>query len=194
MVIHNTIAYMNPETPQRKENFLKEIVKFTLMALAIVIPLRTFVAEPFIVSGASMDPTFETGQYLVVDQLSYDFNTPQRGDVVIFKYPNDPKLYFIKRIIGLPGETLSMDTGKVTIINKDSPAGLLLPEPYITKDHQTSDTFSIKLGPTEYFVMGDNRPQSSDSRSWGPLESKFIIGRPILRLIPFSQISVFPGR
>ncbi len=194
MGIHNTIELMNPETPKKKENFIKEIVKFTLIALAIVIPIRAYIAQPFIVSGASMDPTFESGQYLIVDQLSYHFDDPKRDDVVIFKYPKNPEIFFIKRIIGLPGETLSMDGGKVTIINKDNPNGFLLDEAYVSKDHRTSDTFEITLGQEEYFVMGDNRPQSSDSRSWGPLELKYIVGRPFLRLIPFSSVAVFPGR
>lgn len=189
---------MNPEiTPKEnipKENFFKEIFKFTIIAIIIVIPVRMFVAQPFIVSGASMDPTFDSGQYLIVDQLTYHFQDPKRDDVIIFRYPNDPQTFFIKRIIGLPGETLSMNGGKVTIYNKDNPKGLLLDETYITKDHRTSDTFEEKLGPTEYFVMGDNRPQSSDSRSWGPLEAKFIIGRPFLRLTPLSKIDLLPGK
>ncbi len=199
MNLGSTIALMNPETisqtQQKKENFLKEIVKFTLIALAIVIPIRAYVAQPFIVSGASMDPTFATGQYLIVDQLSYHFENPKRDDVIIFRYPRDPETYFIKRIIGLPGENLSMNDGKVTIVNSANPQGFLINESaYITKEHRTSDTFNITLGPTEYFVMGDNRPQSSDSRSWGPLEKKFIVGKPFVRLLPFSKISLFPGR
>ena len=194
MTIHNTITSMNPEISQKKDNFFKEILKFTVIALVIVIPLRAYVAQPFIVSGASMDPTFANGQYLIVDQLTYHLEDPKRDDVIIFKYPKDPSTYYIKRIIGLPGETLSVDRGVITIINNDNPSGFILNEPYITDAHKTSDTFDITLGPTEYFVMGDNRPQSSDSRSWGPLESKYIVGRPFLRLIPVSKLSVFPGR
>jgi signal peptidase I len=185
---------MNPESPQKKESFIKETVKFAIIALIIVIPIRKYVAQPFIVSGASMDPSFASGQYLIVDQLTYHISDPKRDDVIIFRYPNNPSTFFIKRIIGLPGETLTMDSGKVTIINKENPEGFLLQENYITKEHRTSDSFTIALGETEYFVMGDNRPQSSDSRSWGPLESKYIIGRPFLRLMPVSQISIFPGR
>lgn len=194
MNIHNTIDSMNPETPQKKESFLKEIVKFTLIALAIVIPVRAYVAQPFIVSGASMDPTFATGQYLIVDQVTYHFENPQRDDVIIFKYPLDPETYFIKRIIGLPGETVSVTGGKVTIINNANPNGIELKEPYVIEKHRTTETFSVILGPTEYFVMGDNRAQSSDSRTWGPLESKFIVGRPIVRLFPFSKVDLLPGR
>ena len=202
--IHNTIQPMNPETQKeisknpekvvaKKENFFKEIVKFTLVALAIVIPIRTYVAQPFIVSGASMDPTFSTGQYLIVDQLTYQFEKPNRYDVVIFKYPRDPKTFFIKRLIGLPGETLSVERGKTKIINKENPEGLVLNEKFVIDSHQTTETFTTILGPTEYFVMGDNRAQSSDSRSWGPLESKYIVGRPLVRLLPISKINLFPG-
>lgn len=198
MNIGSTIVLMNPEnnlqTSQKKENFIKEIVKFTLIALAIVIPIRTYVAQPFIVSGASMDPSFVTGQYLIVDQLSYNFKKPARDEVIVFKYPRDPQTYFIKRIIGLPGETISVSMGKVTIINDQNPQGLPLNEQFIIDKHKTTETFSTTLGPTEYFVMGDNRAESSDSRLWGPLEAKYIVGRPIVRLLPLSKIAVFPGR
>src|SRR3989344_4905684 len=193
MNIHTTINIMNPETPQKEESFFKEIIKFTIIALAIVIPVRAYIAQPFIVSGASMDPTFTTGQYLIVDQLTYHFEDPKRGSVIILKYPLNPSTFFIKRIIGLPGETLSMKNGKLTIINKTNPSGFLLNETYITDEHRTSDTFEITLNDTEYFVMGDNRPESSDSRVWGPLESKYIVGRPFVRLFPISKISLFPG-
>lgn len=194
MNIYNTIDAMNPETPQKKENFFIEIVKFTLIALAIVIPLRTYIAQPFIVSGASMDPTFSTGQYLIVDQISYRFEDPKRDDVIIFKYPLDPETYFIKRIIGLPRETVSVKGGEITIFNNENPDGMKIEESYIADEHRTTETFSITLGSTEYFVMGDNRAQSSDSRSWGPLDLNFIIGRPLIRLLPITKISLFPGR
>lgn len=176
-----------------KENNVKEIVKFTLIALAIFVPLRFFVIEPFLVVGSSMDTTFANGQYLMVDQVSYHFEDPQRGEVIIFKYPPAPEKYLIKRIIGLPGETVSADKGKITIITAAYPEGFILTEDYVAPEHGTFETFRITLGPTEYFVMGDNRIVSSDSRVWGPLESKYIIGRPILRLLPLSKIGLFPG-
>ena len=186
---------MNPEinTNQPKENFFKEIIKFTIIALIIVIPIRTFIAQPFIVSGPSMDPTFNTGQYLIVDQLTYHFNSPERGDVIIFKYPKNPSIFYIKRIIGLPGETLVANGGKITVINAANPKGIVLNDSYIADYHRTSDDFKITLGPTEYFAMGDNRAESSDSRAWGPLDKKFIVGRAFVRLLPLSKISIFPG-
>ena len=177
-----------------KDHFVKEIVKFTLIALAIVIPVRAYVAQPFIVSGASMNTTFENGQYLIVDQISYDLEAPARGEVIIFRYPRDPKTFFIKRIIGLPGETVESAKGVLTIKNSAHPEGFTLSEPYVQQDSRTYDDFTTTLGPTEYFVMGDNRAQSSDSRFWGPLDRKLIIGRPLLRLFPFDKAAIFPGR
>lgn len=177
-----------------KENFLKEIVKFTLIAVAIVIPIRMYVAQPFIVSGRSMDPTFQDHQYLVVDQLSYHFNEPAREDVIIFRFPRDPKTFFIKRIIGLPGETITLRAGKITVVNKENPDGLTIDDPHVDASHMTIDDFSVALRDNEYFVMGDNRAESSDSRSWGPLERKYIVGRPFLRLFPFTKLGIFPGK
>lgn len=182
-----------PEQP-REENFIKEILKFTIIALAIVIPIRAYIAQPFIVSGASMDPTFKTGEYLIVDQVTYNFHEPRRNDVIVFKYPKDTETFFIKRIIGLPGEKVTADRGKITIINTENPEGFLLEDEYVTENHRTTETFSILLDDDEYFVMGDNRAESSDSRLWGPLEEKFIVGRPLARLLPLSKVSVFPGR
>ena len=183
-----------PQQPPKKENALKDIILFAFIAIIIIVPIRTFVAEPFIVSGASMDPTFASNQYLIVDQLTYHWSQPERGDVIIFKYPKDPTTYFIKRIIGLPGETVSSNNGVITITNAADPQGSVLNEPYIEADHRSSDTWTTTLGPTEYFVMGDNRAQSSDSRAWGPLDRSFIVGRPLLRLYPPSVLSIFPGR
>jgi signal peptidase I len=186
---------MNPEIPtkENKESFFKEIIKFTILALAIVIPIRAYVAQPFIVNGSSMDPTFNTGQYIIVDRLTYHFSSPSRGDVLIFKYPKNTKEYYIKRLIGLPGETVSATDGIVTIKNKENPDGIVLDDSFVIKEHKTSDSFNITLGEDEYFVMGDNRAASSDSRVWGPLDEKYISGRALVRLLPLTKISIFPG-
>lgn len=184
---------MNSEIPQKKENFFKEIIKFTVIVLIIVIPIRTYIAQPFIVDGPSMDPSFNTGQYLIVDQLTYNFTDPKRQDVIVFRYPNNPKVFFIKRIIGLPGETVSIDSGKVSIINKENPDGFLLTETYISSNHKSSDSLNKKLSDDEYFVMGDNRAESSDSRLWGALERRYVVGRALFRLFPITKISIFPG-
>ena len=138
-----------------------------------------------------MEPTFDTGQYLIVDQLSYRFENPQRDDVIVFKYPYDTSKYFIKRVIGLPGETVSIHDGLVTIKNHKYPQGFTLSEPYAEESHDSMDP--ITLGVEEYFVMGDNRPSSFDSRSWGPLKREYITGRPFVRLFPIQNLGIFPG-
>ena len=175
-------------TPDTKESFWKELGKLILIAVVFVVPFRLFIAQPFIVDGASMDPTFKNGQYLVVDELSYHFSTPERGSVLIFKYPNNPKKYYIKRVIGLPNETVSISKGKVTIVNSDNPNGLLLDESYVVYSKDDNSVFKVPEG--EYFVMGDNRAGSSDSRYWGGVPEKNIIGRPILRAWP---LTLWPG-
>ncbi len=178
------------KTPPRSS--IGEVIRFAVMVLIIVIPLRIFIAKPFIVNGASMDPTFATGQYLIIDQVSYYFQEPARGDVIVFRYPLDTKKYFIKRIIGLPGETIALKNGKVFVKNRKNPDGMLLDEPYLTA-HSFDTSEEVLLSPGEYFVMGDNRPASSDSRIWGPLEKGYITGRPLVRLTPLSQASFWPG-
>lgn len=172
---------------------VREWIKVIIVALVISLPIRFFIAEPFVVNGASMDPTFESGQFLIVDRLSYRTGTPERGDVTIFKYPNNPRVYYIKRTIGLPGETVRINDGIVSIFNTEHPEGFTLDESYIGTAYRSHDTSTVTLGPTEYFMMGDNRPESSDSRNWGPLDEKFLVGRPIVRLLPLTSISIFPG-
>ncbi len=172
---------------------IMEWLKVIIIALIISLPIRFFIAEPFVVNGASMDPTFATGQFLIVDRLSYRLGQPTRGDVVVFKYPNNPKTYYIKRIIGLPGETIKIKDGKVFVLNNTDSEEVALNEAYITDNHRSYDNLTVKLEKEEYFVMGDNRRESSDSRSWGPLEKEFIVGRPVVRLFPITKISILPG-
>jgi signal peptidase I len=178
--------------PPQSEHPLIEIFRFTLIALIIVIPIRLFVAQPFIVSGASMDDTFQSGQYLIVDQVSYKFHQPNRGDVIVFRYPKDPSKFFIKRVIGLPGDTVKIDGSTVTIKNEANPDGFVLDEPYIKSMRNVSDT-TEELGEREYFVMGDNRDQSSDSRVWGVLQEERIVGRAYVRLFPPNTFDYLPG-
>lgn len=183
-----------PRSSSSNESFFSmHSVLFVLAVLIVVLPIRFFVAKPFIVSGASMDPTFETWHYLIIDQLTYRFHEPQRGDVITFRFPQDPSRFFIKRIIGLPGETVELKDYTVTIKNTEHPDGFTLDEPYIASKNAKRDTMVVTLGSNEYFVMGDNRLESADSRYWGPLEKNRIIGRVILRLFPFNDIGIFPG-
>ncbi len=177
---------------ENKKSFLKEVLQFALIVLVIVLPIRFFIAQPFVVSGESMDSTFDNGNYLIVDELSYRFNNPKRGDVVIFKYPYDQNRYLIKRLIGLPSETVQMKNGIITIKNKDRK--LTLSEPYIdSKNNLLYGDLTITLQDDEYFVLGDNRIASSDSRIWGPLQKNLIVGRPFIRLFPFNRIDIIPG-
>lgn len=181
-----------PDTPVKEEHPLTEIVRFSLIAILIVIPIRMFVAQPFIVSGASMDNTFHTGEYLIIDQISYYFDQPKRGEVVIFRYPRDPSKFFIKRVIGIPGDTINITDSTVTITNEAHPEGFVLDEPYIKSMRPGADITEV-LGEREYFVMGDNRDQSSDSRTWGVLSEGYIVGRAFLRLFPPGELDYFPG-
>lgn len=174
------------------ESAFKEILTFIVLAVIIVVPIRIFVAQPFIVEGESMHPTFESGDYLVVDELTYRLSEPKRGDVIVFRYPGDPKIFYIKRIIGLPGETVHINNGKTTITKTDGTT-ITLDESYVVAEDATYNEDKT-LGSDEYFVMGDNRPQSSDSRIWGPLPKNDIMGRAYLRLLPPSKLGVLPGR
>lgn len=180
------------ETLEQEEHPLAEIVRFSLIAILIVVPVRMFVAQPFIVSGASMEETFQSGEYLIVDQLSYHFEAPKRGEVIIFRYPRDPSKFFIKRVIGLPGDTISIVDGVVTIVNAENPDGFTLNEPYIEFMPPAAPTKET-LGDREYFVMGDNRDESSDSRSWGVLQEERIVGRAWARLFPPQSLEYMPG-
>ncbi|HQU08059.1 MAG: signal peptidase I [Parcubacteria group bacterium 21-54-25] len=177
---------------QKSSSITRDIVTFVLLVVVVVVPIRLFVAQPFVVDGSSMLPTFQNGNYLIVDELTYDFSKPQRGDVIVFRYPGDPSIFYIKRIIGLPNETITIKNGQVTITEPDG-ASQTLKEPFISAKDMA---YNIKrtLGPTQYFVMGDNRPESSDSRVWGPLPANDIIGRVFLRLFPPSGFGVFPGK
>ncbi len=173
-----------------KESFW-ELVRFAVIAMAIVIPIRMFIAQPFIVDGSSMFPTFENGQYLIVDEISYRLENPQRDDVIVFRYPNDPSKFFIKRIIGLPNETVDIKGNTVIVTNKNHPEGLILNQSFVENVSDNNTHFELKND--EYFVMGDNRSASSDSRYWGAVPKKLLIGKVFLRLFPINKIGILPG-
>lgn len=166
---------------------LREVVIFLLLALLVVVPFRLFVAQPFVVQGASMEPTYHNGEYLIIDQLSYRFSEPKRGDVITFRYPNDPSLFFIKRIIGLPGETVEVD-GETVTVTTPGEGTFTLVEPYANNDGTLNVRTRYTLDEGEYFVLGDNRPRSSDSRIWGPLPKENILGKAFVRLLPLTNI------
>jgi len=173
--------------------FVFELVKIVIISLVIIIPVRYFLIQPFYVKGASMEPNFYDHEYLIIDEISYRFSEPERGDIVVFRYPRNPQEYFIKRIIGLPGEKVQIKDGNVYIYNQDYPDGLELNEPYLANDTRTYSLNEgiINLSEDEYYILGDNRSSSKDSRSFGPVNRSFIIGRVLLRGWPFNRINLF---
>ena len=179
------------EKPQSVKQSFWELVRFALIALIIVVPIRVLVAEPFVVSGSSMVPTFQNANYLIIDKLSYKFSDPKRDDVVVFKYPNDTTKFFIKRIVGLPNETVDVKNNIVTITNKDNPEGLVMNEPFVKNVGGIDKHLELKAD--EYFVMGDNRSGSSDSRYWGAVKRSLLTGKVFLRILPLNEISLLPG-
>ena len=192
--MENNISEIVPIKKNKRKEFFKnvwDLIKFATIALAIVIPIRLWIAQPFVVSGDSMFPTFHDKEYLIVDELSYIMNKEKRGDVVVFRYPGDTSRYFIKRIVGMPNEEIVIEKGKVTIISEQYPNGLPINEPYVREAFQTDGIY--QTGNNEFFVMGDNRNRSSDSRVWGVVPKKLMIGRAYLRLVPLKEFGYLPG-
>ena len=182
---------MTSMPPENKSSYVWDIVKFALITLVIVLPIRAYIAQPFVVSGASMDPTFKNGDYLIIDELSYLLRSPKRGEVVVLRYPKDPSKFFIKRVIGLPEEIISVVGGKVSVTKTDGTVEIL------KEDYARAFIGAKvvkKLNSTEYFVMGDNRPVSLDSRIWGPVPEDLIKGRALIRLLPPKQAAFLPGQ
>ncbi|MFH0791868.1 MAG: signal peptidase I [bacterium] len=165
-------------------NTIWETVKVVGLAILIVVPIRYFLFQPFFVQGQSMEPNLETGDYLIIDEISYRFNNPTRGDIVVLKYPSDPSQRFIKRIIGLPEETIDIADGKI-VVTKGGTTKQLDESAYILLPFGTTGSVHVTLKDNEYFVMGDNRAVSFDSRRWGPLPRNMIIGRAFFRAWPF---------
>jgi len=168
--------------------FIWEISKIVIIALLIVVPIRYFVFQPFFVRGQSMEPNFYQGDYLIIDELSYQFRAPQRGEVIVFKYPDDPSQRYIKRIIGLPGETIKIQGGQV-FIEQDGEMQALDELAYLSQFSQTLGDVQMTLDKNEYFVLGDNRSVSADSRRWGALPEENIVGRVFLRAWPFAALA-----
>ena len=170
--------------------FIWEVLKIVIIALLIVVPIRYFLFQPFFVRGQSMEPNFENGDYLIIDEISYRFGSPQRGEVVVFKYPQNPSQRYIKRIVGLPEETVEIEDGKVIIFNWEG-SQTLDESDYLPASCQTPGDVRASLNEDEYFVLGDNRASSADSRSWGPLPKENIIGRVLFRAWPFTALAKF---
>jgi signal peptidase I len=169
--------------------FVWEISKIVIIAMLIVVPIRYFIFQPFFVRGQSMEPNFSQGDYLIIDEITYQFRNPERGEVVVFKYPNDPSQRYIKRIIGLPGETIEIKDAQVSVYSSSGVPNTLDESEYLAESVQTSGDSKVELAEDEYFVLGDNRPLSSDSRRWGILPGEDIIGRVLIRAWPFAALA-----
>ena len=180
------------EQPGEKKETWWDFLRFALIATAIVLPIRLFIAQPFIVSGASMVPNFENGNYLIIDELTYRFEEPKRGEVIVFRFPFEPGRFLIKRIAALPQETIIIKDDTVTIKNAAHPEGFVWEQGVVRSSHRKAEQ-TVTLGENEYFVLGDNRDESADSRLWGVLRREYITGRPLLRLFPLPQLGLFPG-
>ena len=173
--------------------FVWEVVKVVAISLAIILPVRYYLIQAFYVKGASMEPNFHDREYLIVDEITYRFREPQRGEIVVFRYPIHPQEYFIKRIIALPGESVKIQDGHIFVYNDDNKNGMELKEKYIPEGIKTysRDESTIKLGDDEYFVLGDNRNFSKDSRSFGPIDKSFLIGKVLFRGWPLDKVTLF---
>lgn len=158
-----------------------EILEIVLISVVTVFLIRTFLAQPFLVSGASMEPTFDNRDYLIIDEITYRFREPARGEVIVFRYPKEPSTYFIKRIIGLPGDRVLVRGGKATVYSGGKEIQVTGP---------ANGFADLTLGEDQYFVLGDNRYNSFDSRNWGPVPRKDIIGLARLRLFPISDLEL----
>ncbi len=184
--------------------FFSEMVKVFLLAAVIIIPIRVFLFQPFFVQGSSMVPNFHDGEYLIVNEFGYKktevgvagyrffttdpFRELVRQEPVVFRSPQNNGQYLIKRVIGLPGETVKIERSKVMIANDIHPEGFVLDESeYLADTVVTTDMKALTLGPDEYFVLGDNRTASHDSRFFGPVDKDMIIGRVLFRAWPVSD-------
>ncbi len=168
-----------------------EVLEVAVIAVVAVFIVRTYLVQPFLVDGSSMAPNFQNGNYVLVDELTYDFRAPARGDVVVFHDPQDYSTFFIKRLIGLPGEHVVIKNNAVTIYNAAHPQGFALDERYLPAGTDTSGTYDFMLSSSTYLTLGDNRPFSYDSRMWGPLPAGNIVGVVRVRLWPLNEITAF---
>ena len=201
MLENNAIENSDSENKNENKSFFSEIkdfsletVKIVVISLIVIVAIRTYVMQPFFVSGKSMEPNFHDGDYLIVDEISYRLDEPKRGDVIIFRYPKNTKEFFIKRIIGLPGERVEIKDSEIIIYNNENQDGITLDENiYIPLNTETTGSYDTILKSDEYYVLGDNRNASADSRIWGVLEEHFIIGKAWIRAWPVGDFSVFEG-
>ncbi len=188
-----------PPTPQpaptkpyagRAPESAYETLRTIVLVLITALLIRSFIAQPFIVEGKSMEPTLKNSEYLIVDKIEYRLHNPKRGDVIVFRAPEAPDQNYIKRIIGLPGETVTIKDTTVYVDGKRIEEQYVASHTVPSQTSTDSPTFFLeqKISPNEYFVMGDNRDHSSDSRRWGPLPKENILGKAQVVLFPIPNL------
>lgn len=190
-VKRNLVAWKILEKDESPSKLLLLIV----IILVIVKLIQGFIIQPFLVDGGSMLPTLESGELLIIDKLPFDINNLKSGDVIVFRHVKEDQYngqFFIKRLIGVPGDRVVVQNGVTTIYNKENPNGEILNESFI-RYPDFEKTLDITLGTNEYVAFGDNRAESYDSRSWGIIYKKDIAGKAVFRLFPFSKIGSEPG-
>ncbi len=176
-------------TPSPLKDFFIDLFKVLILGAFAVVFIRYFIFKPFIVKGASMEPNYQEKEYLIIDELSYYIGKPERGETVVIRRRSDDREYFLKRIIGLPTERVVISGGRVRIFNTAQPQGAYLDEHrYLGTSVLTDGSIDVTLGPDEYYVLGDNRSASLDSRKIGPIVRRDIIGRALLRGWPFDRV------
>jgi len=167
-----------------------DLLKLLTIVVIVAFVLRYFVMQPFVVEGNSMEPNFHDNELLIVEKLSYLAKSPQRGEVIVFRFPGSPNLNYIKRIVGVSGDRVAIHDGAVFVNNRQ------LDEPYLNGIETFSSSFSLveetELGPNEFFVLGDNRAHSSDSREWGVVPKINIVGRAFLAILPVTDFGLVP--
>ena len=192
----NSPEDVTPSSPPREAETgsIGSLFGYTLLALCLALFIRFFIAAPYVVSGSSMEPNFDNWDYLITDRISYRIENPKRGDIIVFHLPTQYSRTLIKRIIALPNETVTVSSKGVFVKNAAQPNGLYLKEPYLAPENLGGPLgMTITLGPDDYFVLGDNRRVSSDSRTWGTLPKEDIVGRVFLRLFPISKLGALPA-
>ena len=201
------IEQQQEKEQENMKDFIIEVVKMFFLALIIIVPVRMFLFQPFIVRGASMEPNFSEKEYLIINEFGYK-NTPvsilgkdivtvrprkefERQEIVVFRAPNDEKQFYIKRIVGLPGETVEIGGGEVKVYNDEFPDGMVLEEGYLPEGRKTNGSMKVVLSDDEYYVLGDNRAASSDSRTFGPIGKTEVVGKVLLRAWPMGSFEFF---
>ncbi|MGO0122313.1 signal peptidase I [Desulfothermobacter acidiphilus] len=167
-----------------QKSYWQEILESLVIAVVLAVVIRAFIIQPFYIPSGSMIPTLEQGDRILVAKFAYWFTTPQRGDIIVFHYPLNPKKDYIKRVIGVGGDVVELRNNHLYI------NGHLTPEPYLPPGTTFPNYGPVKVPPGCYFVLGDNRMNSEDSRVWGMLEGHYIIGKAFFRYWPLNRIGV----